>query len=487
MKKIFSVVLSIVCALFGIFDASAFVMSADAASLAAAVNAGSNAKATAGADNVGVHTMTDRNDGLTTDTERLGSPDLIDDPIDKMVVKMFQSAVAVDQICRHITNVKQNGMRYSFWSVDTRPIAGKTTAAAGNVASATTVKLKVDNANMFDKTDTIVVPSVLGYGYSSTTRAAATPLVLYVQSIDATNSELVCQAVNGKYANTGNLIPAIPNGSIIYRLGHAASEGDVQTTPYAALPEPDELFMQIFKTQVMESTISIDSDKKVNWSLADQQELALYNMRKEIELSYIYGVKGYFRDTLTKRYVYTCAGVIQQILEKGTVIPYAEANLSPDAAGESFLMTNIVKPIFLGNSGSASRYMFAGSDIVARIGGIGSIQKQIGATQVLRKFGIDWKTLQFMSWQINLYQHPLLDEIGLSKCAFVLDLPHVRKNVFRSLTNDVLDLIKSGIFDGKSTVWTEISSIGLKYPKCHAFIYEVSQFAPEASDEGNIA
>ena len=41
----------------------------------------------------------------------------------------------------------------------------------------------------------------------------------------------------------------------------------------------------------MESTISIDSDKKVSWSLADQQELALYNMRKEIELSYIYGVK----------------------------------------------------------------------------------------------------------------------------------------------------------------------------------------------------
>lgn len=486
MKKIFYFAISVICSILGIFDVSAFAMSADAAALATAVNDGSNAKATPGHDNAGVHTTTEANNGLVTDTARLGSPDLIDDPIDKMVVKMFQSAVAVDQICRHITNVKQNGMRYSFWSVDTRPIAAKTTADAGNVASATTVKLKVDNINMFDKTDTVVVPGVRGYGYTSTTRSLATPLVLYVQSIDATNGELVCQAVNGKWAQTGNLIPKIPNGSVIYRMSHAASEGDVQTTPYAALPEPDELFMQIFKTQVMESTISIDSDKKVNWSLADQQELALYNMRKEIELSYIYGVKGYFRDTLTKRYVYTCSGAIQQILEKGTVIPYEEANLSADAAGEAFLMTNIVKPIFLGNSGSASRYMFAGSDIVARIGGIGSIQKQIGATQVLRKFGIDWKTLQFMSWQINLYQHPLLDEIGLSKCAFVLDLPHVRKNVFRSLTNDVLDLIKSGIFDGKSTVWTEISSIGLKYPKCHAFIYETSQFAPVATDETNI-
>ena len=131
----------------------------------------------------------------------------------------------------------------------------------------------------------------------------------------------------------------IPKSTKVYRLGHAASEGDVQTTPYAALPEPDELFMQIFKTQVMESTISIDSEMKVNWSLADQQELALYNMRKEIELSYIYGVKGYFRDLNTKRYVYTCSGVIQQILEKGTVIFDAFNN------DGKLLLTDVVKTI----------------------------------------------------------------------------------------------------------------------------------------------
>lgn len=474
-EKFLSFFLMIVCAIFGIVDASGAVMAADAASVgAAAINADGTARATVGADGAAIHTTTSPGQGgLNTDTIRLGS-DLIDDPIDQLVVKMFQSAVAVDQICRHLSQVQQNGMRFSFWSVDTRPVTDVVSTAFAAVTSGYTGTLVVGNPNMFDKTDVIVIPTVLGYDFNSGTRSNKVPLNLYIK--DITDSGLVVQAVNGDYSTTATGIPAIPAGTKIYRLGHAASEGDVQTTPYAAIPEPDELFMQIFKTQVMESTISIDSDKKVSWSLADQQELALYNMRKEIELSYIYGVKGYFREQTTKRYVYTCSGILQQILEKGNVITYTAGTLT-----EAKLMTDIVKPTFLGNSGSSTRYMFAGSDLVAEIAVLPGVQRQMGATQVLRKFGMDWKTLQFMSWQINLYQHPLMDEVGLSKCAIILDLPHVRKNVFRSLTTDVLELIKTGVYDGKSTVWTEISALGLKYPKCHAFIREASQFAPTES------
>ena len=487
MKRFLKLFFSVLAAILGIVDAGAFV-AADATAGAAAINdttAGGiqdgsapagNARAAAGQDAQGVHAVTQPNAGITTDTVRLGAEGLIEDPIDQMVTKMFQSAVAVDQICRHIQNVKQNGMRYSFWSVDTREIEGLITAGLAAASDSLTATLTLDNSNIVDPTDLIVIPSIKGYVAGTATPKALVPLILYVQSVGSGN-QVVVQSVNGPLG-TYLGFPAIADDTKFYRLGHAASEGDVQTTPYAALPEPDELYMQIFKTQVMESTISIDSDKKVNWSLNDQNELALYNLRKEIELSYIFGVKGYIRNTATKRYVYTCSGIIQQIVEKGTVISYDETNPAMDFTTEAELLTRIVKPIFLGNSGSATRYMFAGSDFVAKVAGIPNVSRQIGATESLRKFGIDWKTLQFMSWQIECYQHPLLDEIGLSKCAFVLDLPHVRKNVFRTMTQDVLDLIKAGIFDGKSTVWTEISSIGLKYPKCHAFIYEATDYAP---------
>jgi hypothetical protein len=256
-------------------------------------------------------------------------------------------------------------------------------------------------------------------------------------------------------------------------LGRAAAEGEVQTEVWSVLPEKDELFMQIFKTQISESTIMAMSDKEANWTFNDQEELALRDMRKCIELSYIYGTKGYFVDTRKKKYVYTCAGIIQQILERGTVIRFNQ-----NVTTEADLITNIIKPIFTDNSGSASRYMFAGSDFVTMIATISGIQKQMDATQVFRKFGVDWKAIQFMSWQLNLVQHPLMDEIGLSNCAFVLDLPYVKKQTALKLSKDALELKKAGIFDGESIVWTEISSIALKYAKTHAFICDDNQFNP---------
>lgn len=470
----------LMCAIFGIVDASAFAADAAAAATAgaAAVNAGGQSTATVGQEGVGVHTNPNSNPGEVTDTMRLASPDFIQDPVDEKITKMYQSGVPIDQITRTLQTSQKNGMRYAFYSVDTLPMKSKITTEFTEVAASTGVgTIKVENPNMFNPTDTIVVPSILGYQFNSNTRSATDPLRLYVQNV--TTDGIVVQAINGGLESGRMSIPYIPADTPIYRLARAASEGEVQTAPYSVIPEKDELYMQIFKTQVAESTIAKVSDKEVDFTFSDQEELALYDMRRSIEAAFIYGSKGYFFNTATKRWVYTCSGIIQQILERGTVINY-----TPNDLTEAKLMSDIVKPIYLGNSGSATRYLFAGSDFVTTIATLAGVQKQMNATQVLRKFGYDWKTIQFMSWQLNLYQHPLLDEVGLSKCAFVLDLQYVRKNYFRSLTKDALDLRKAGVFDGDSNVWTEISSIELRYPKCHAFIKTTEQFNPTAPTKG---
>jgi hypothetical protein len=388
---------------------------------------------------------------------------LIEDPVDREIVKMFHSAFPVDQICRHLPQGEQKGMRYAFYSVDERPIKDTVkTALTSTTGSATLV---VNNPDMFSVSDTIVVPSVLEHG------STKQPLRLYVSAVNT--NDITVQPIYVQTTSTAMTIPAIGENTAIYRLGRAAAEGEVQTEVWSTLPEKDELFMQIFKTQISESTIMAMSEKEADWTFNDQEELALRDMRKCIELSYIYGTKGYFVDTKKKKYVYTCAGIIQQILERGTLISYTDA-----ITKEADLITDVVKPIFTGNSGSASRYLFGGSDFVSMIATIEGIQKQMDATQVFRKFGVDWKAIQFMSWQLNLVQHPLLDELGLSKCAFVLDLPYVKKQTAVKLSKDALELKKAGIFDGQSTVWTEISSIALKYAKTHAFIYATDQFNP---------
>jgi hypothetical protein len=52
--------------------------------------------------------------------------------------------------------------------------------------------------------------------------------------------------------------------------------------------------------------------------------------------------------------------------------------------------------------------------------------------------------------------------------SIVLDRQYVERRVFRSLDETILELKKTGAYDGESTVWSEISSVILKYPQVHA-------------------
>ena len=72
--------------------------------------------------------------------------------------------------------------------------------------------------------------------------------------------------------------------------------------------------------------------------------------------------------------------------------------------------------------------------------------------------------------ELLVYNHPLFDEYGFDQCAIVLDPQYVEKRVFRSIDTDQLKLKEAGVFDGRANVITEISSVVLKYPKCHKLV-----------------
>lgn len=426
-----------------------------------------------GVDNIGVHM---NGNPMVTDTARLVESDFIVDDVDRVVVKQMQSGFPIDQICRYIPSMKKTSMRYEFYSIDERPIKS-TMAAAYTAGAAGEAVITVNNANMFRATDTILVKNVAAVakpasGTDSRSAVEKSPLRLFVvERVSSTQLKVI--ALNGAVSGNQTIVPSIPDETEIYRMGNAAYEGDVQTNIFSAMPTKRERFMQIFKTQVSESTIMGLSKKEADFSFDDQAELALRDLRKRIEISYIFGTQAYRYDQTAEKWVYTCGGILEQMLEGSHMLQYNPANLT-----EEVLLKDLVQPIFLGNSGSPKRYIFAGSEFVSTVALLPGIQKQMDANQVERKYGVDWKTIQFMTWQLNMYQHPLLDEFDMSHCAIVLDLVYVQKAVFRSLSQDVLDLVKSGTFDGRSTVWTEISSICLKYPETHALIYTDAEFKP---------
>ena len=86
--------------------------------------------------------------------------------------------------------------------------------------------------------------------------------------------------------------------------------------------------------------------------------------------------------------------------------------------------------------------------------------------------------IQFQNCLLDVKTHPIFDELNMTHCGLILDLAFIEKRVFRALKEDVLDLKKAGVFDGDSMVWTEISSICVKYHQCHAFIYDIDEFNP---------
>jgi len=437
------------------------------------------ARAGVGVDGRGVHMQ---GTPMITDMARMVEEDFIEDDVDRVIVKQMQSGFPIDQICRYIPSAQKASMRYEYYSIDERPI--KTTIATKfTTGTAGEVTIKVSDSSLFGPTDTILVKKVKASAAGTTDKDRA-PLRLYVVGLGSNTGELKVVALNGPVDNTNKrTVPTLEVGTEVYKIAPAASEGDVQTNIFESLPTKKERYMQIFKTQVSESSIMAASNKEVDFTIDDQSEIALRNLRKSIETAYIFGVQSYTYVPSLRKWVYTCGGILEQMLEGGHMIAYTPNALAN--GGEKYLLNDLIKPIFLGNSGTPRRYAFMGSDIVSNIATLPGIQKQMDAKQVERKYGVDWKTIQFMTWSVSMYQHPLLDEFGMSNCAIVLDLAYVQKCVFRSLSQDALKLKEAGVFDGQSMVWTEISSINLKYPETHALIFDIDEYDPGLEEESS--
>lgn len=441
-----SLFMMLVCAVFGIADGSSFVTA--------------EAVVVDGHEGVGKHIT---RDGLTTDITRTESPDLILDTVDQRITKMRPSATPLDQIMRHATPKNAGTMIFGYYSTDIRPV--KATITEPYVVPGTpsqSAVLTIDNGHLFDVSDTILVPSVAGYNEQGVATPKI-PLVLYVQAVGATN-QITVQAVNGPTISgqVNRSVPAIGDNAVIYRMGRAAAEGDVQTSPYSALPTKEQNYCQIFKCQVEQTTIMNMSDKEVPWTPTDQEEQALYEWRLGIEASYLFGTKGYFYDNAKKRYVYSTGGIVHNITKE---IEYPTSTAITDAD-----LVDISKDIFTGNSGDKRRLLFAGSDLVVALSKNSSVQKQLEAGNTEVVWGIKWNKISTNFGDLLLLQHELLDMYGWSEKGIVLDPAHIDKYVFKGIARDVLDLKKAGTYDGDVAVNTEISGLALKYPGVHAVL-----------------
>ena len=398
---------------------------------------------------------------LTTDLTHEGSPDLLLNEIDQQIVKIRPMSTPIDQISRFAGSKHSGSMVVDYYSVDTKPttatLSGDVSAVSaqsGDGSSPTTV-IQTSNNDIFDPTDTILVQNTTGYNPDGS--ESVQDLMLYVMNRD-TNGVTV-MAVNGPLMNgVANCIPDISGGVTLVRMGRAASELDVQSPQFEALPTKNRNLCQIFKMQVEQSTLQRLANKEVGWTMSDQEEAAVYDMRLGMEKSFLFGVARKLWDNSKKEYVYFTGGIWNQAGKDH----YLE---SAEAFNEQSLI-RLMREAFTCNSGSKRKILVGGSGLISRLSQL-DYTRVITAGQHVSKWGIDFTELRSKFGCLYLLMSEVFDEVGMSENGIVIDPEYIQKYTHIPFSTEQLNLKKSGVRNVDALVMTEASCLVLRYPKAH--------------------
>ena len=160
-------------------------------------------------------------------------------------------------------------------------------------------------------------------------------------------------------------------------MGRAASELDVQTPRYNALPVKNSNYCQIFKSQIEESLLQRLSDKEVGWTFSDQEEVAILDMRMCMERSFMFGNKAKIS------------------LEEGTEIMLTGGiwhQTDHDFTYKTIdnpTMTSLMRQAFSGSNGSTRKVLLAGSGLIEHLSNQ-NYHKVMSVNDRVVKWGVDF-------------------------------------------------------------------------------------------------
>lgn len=395
----------------------------------------------------------------TTATGAAASTELHTTTISQKITEIKPAATPLDTILRNIGMVVPvKAWKTEWYQVDTRGIedtlaAAFNTSASGTYDSTSGIHtITVTNVHIWSVDDTILVQGVNGGDNHE--------LVLNVVSKNTTAKTLGVVAVNGIGTDEKDL-PDIPLGTTLTRMGNAKSELDAQTSPYAVYPQKDYNYCQIFMSQIEQSIYDKLHSKEVNWDITDFRAQSLYDLRRSMELTSLFGARGYIYDPEGNDYKYFMNGITRSITKQ---LGYTDGSLTHDQFMEWH------ESIFVGNAGSDQRIVFAGSDLTKQVMQVDFVQKQIEAKNTEVVFGIKFTRIE-SNFGVTLWKHHnLMNDVGWTKKAVVLDVNNLERHVFKGMQVRKLDLIGSGQRNADAFVMDETYSVITRYDDTHAII-----------------
>lgn len=402
------------------------------------------------------------NGPVTTDVVHASSNDYLLNEIDKQITRIRPMATPIDQLSR-LAGAKHSGsMVVDYFNVDTKPTTCKLATAytVENIELATeeyaNATIHTTNDAIFDVSDTILVQGVSGYESNGTT-VSKVDMMLYVYG-KTDDGQLQVVAVNGPTLNgTENVIMPMPEGTVLIRMGRAAAELDVQTAQFEALPQRARQNCQIFKAQVEQSVLHKLANKEIGWTLNDQGEAAIYDMRLGMEKSFLFGSRRIVFDPKKRENIYFTGGIWQQA---GKEFCYSADSFTEET------IVDMMREAFTGNAGSKRKVLVGGSGFIGRLNKL-TYSKVVNAGENVVKWGIDFSELRSKFGTLYVLLSEVFDECGMEDAAIIIDPEYMQKYSHLPFSTEALDLKASGQRNTDAIVLTEASCLVLRYPKAH--------------------
>ena len=392
---------------------------------------------------------------LTTTATRNAAPGLLRNAIDDRIVRIRPMATPIDQLSRCGGARPCSAMKVDYYSVDVKAVSASLTAAltvdsailSGKEVSFT---LKTDNNGIFSATETLLIPSAKNVDSS--------PVMLYVEKADRTDG-VKARLINPTFDEEGELVfTTVPVGAKIVRMGRAATELDVQTAQFEALPKKAQNYCQIFKMQVEQSTFQRLANKEVGWSLSDQEEVAVIDMRQGMEKNFLFGNKAIITDHDKNEEVYLTGGIWNQTSKTFTYNP---------AAMSQATLVDMCRKAFTGEgNGSGKKILIGGSGLIEALSKV-TFDKSVQAAQTLVKWGIEFREIRTNFGCLYVLLSEIFDQCGHENDGFILDPDFLSKYVHVPFQTQTLSLRKSGVRNTDAVVLTEASCLVLRHPQAH--------------------
>lgn len=397
---------------------------------------------------------------ITVGSTKEASPNLILDTIDSEVAKIRPHNVVLDTISRHVKSVKSStGQIVRHYAIDAIELT-TTVATVHTESSATQTALDLVDSGIISNDETLIAIGINGYKDGTLTVDTANNLMLYVKGKNDAGQPIVV-ALNGKGA-TG-IIPTIAADTVIMRAGRALSETQIQTDAYNGVPTDFTQYLQKFGAQIEESTLMKLADKEVGWSFSDQEEEALYDMRRTQNVTFW---KGIFKKLRIKN---SRSEKAEDIFFTRGIWNQAGKEIALGATATTLTaskLTKLMKHAFTGNESGKQKLIIMGSDFLEALENV-EYTKNITVGDKKQAYGLEFNSIISKFGTLLGVHDKTLDDMGMADKAFILDANFLRKWTMGWKAKD-LDFKSDGTKDVDGRTMQEICGLVLKNPKAHS-------------------